>query len=47
MSPWKCAVLWPLSSKAQFVGLPQSTLKFFPGGEKRRTLLQIGVVRET
>lgn len=39
MSPWKCAVLWPLSTKAQFVGLLQSTLKviFFPGGEQKNT----------
>lgn len=36
MSPLKCAVLWPLSTKAQFAGLPQGTLivLIYPGGEK-------------
>lgn len=38
MSPWKCAVLRSLSTKGQFVGLPQSTLKvtFFPEGEQEK-----------
>lgn len=38
MNPWNCAVLWSLSTKAQFVGLPESTLKviFFPRGEQEK-----------
>lgn len=38
-APWNCAVLCPLSTKTQFAGLLQSTLKvsFFPGEEEKCT----------